>query len=215
MAVITVSRQYGSGGSEVAERVARALGWKLYDNAVVEEVAQRLRMTPAEVSAREERVPSLVERMATAMALGAPEMMPMVGDLAAQPSEERMVLMTRTVIEDAARAGPVVLVGRGAQCMLASRTDALHVFCYAPFEELVRYAVEVLDVPFSEAARKVTEMNHQREAYVKHHFKRDWRDLANYDLCVNTARLGIDGSADLVTRLARERFGVTQANEDL
>lgn len=215
MAVITISRQYGSGGSEVAERVARALGWALYDNAVVEEVAQRLRMTPAEVSAREERVPSLVERMATAMALGAPEMMPMVGDLAAQPSEERMVLMTRRVIEDAVRAGPVVLVGRGAQCMLASRTDALHVFCYAPFEELVRYAVEVLDVPFPEAGKKVTEMNRHREEYVKHHFKRDWRDLANYDLCVNTARLGLDGSADLVTRLARERFGATQVNEDL
>ena len=215
MAVITISRQYGSGGSEVAERVARALGWALYDNAVVEEVAQRLRMTPAEVSAREERVPSLVERMATAMALGAPEMMPMVGDLAAQPSEERMVLMTRRVIEDAVRAGPVVLVGRGAQCMLASRTDALHVFCYAPFDELVRYAVEVLDVPFPEAGKKVTEMNRHREEYVKHHFKRDWRDFANYDLCVNTARLGLDGSADLVTRLARERFGATQVNEDL
>ena len=215
MAVITISRQYGSGGSEVAERVARALGWSLYDNAVVEEVAQRLRMTPAEVSAREERVPSLVERMATAMALGAPEMMPMVGDLAAQPSEERMVLMTRRVIEDAVRAGPVVLVGRGAQCMLASRTDALHVFCYAPFEELVRYAVEVLDVPFPEAGKKVTEMNRHREEYVMHHFKRDWRDFANYDLCVNTARLGLDGSADLVTRLARERFGATQVNEDL
>lgn len=215
MAVITISRQYGSGGSEVAERVARALGWSLYDNAVVEEVAQRLRMTPAEVSAREERVPSLVERMATAMALGAPEMMPMVGDLAAQPSEERMVLMTRRVIEDAVRAGPVVLVGRGAQCMLASRTDALHVFCYAPFEELVRYAVEMLDIPFPEAPKKVTEMNRHREEYVKHHFKRDWRDFANYDLCVNTARLGLDGSADLVTRLARERFGATQVNEDL
>lgn len=215
MAVITISRQYGSGGSEVAERVARALGWSLYDNAVVEEVAQRLRMTPAEVSAREERVPSLVERMATAMALGAPEMMPMVGDLAAQPSEERMVLMTRRVIEDAVRAGPVVLVGRGAQCMLASRTDALHVFCYAPFEELVRYAVEVLDIPFPEAGKKVTEMNRHREEYVKHHFKRDWRDFANYDICVNTARLGLDGSADLVTRLARERFGATLVNEDL
>ena len=144
-------------------------------------------MTPAEVSAREERVPSLVERMATAMALGAPEMMPMVGDL----------------------------VGRGAQCMLASRTDALHVFCYAPFDELVRYAVEVLDVPFPEAGKKVTEMNRHREEYVKHHFKRDWRDFANYDLCVNTARLGLDGSAELVTLLARERFGVTQVNEDL
>jgi cytidylate kinase len=215
MAIVTVSRQYGSGGSEVAERVARALGWKLYDNAVVEEVAQRLRMTPAEVSAREERVPSLVERMASAMALGVPEMMPVVGDLAAQPSEERMVMMTQRVIEDAVRAGPAVLVGRGAQCMLAARADALHVFCYAPTEELVRYAVEVLDIPFHEAGRKVAEMNHQREEYVKLHFKRDWRDLANYDLCVNTARLGLDGSAELVTQLARERFGVTQVNPDL
>jgi cytidylate kinase len=206
MPIVTVSRQYGSGGSEVAERIARALGWTLYDNAVVEEVAQRLRMTPAEVSAREERVPSLVERMASAMALGVPEMTPMVGDFAAQPSEERMVMMTRRVIEDAVRAGPAVLVGRGAQCMLASRTDALHVFCYAPFEELVRYAVEVLGVPFNEAGRKVTDMNRQREEFVRHHFTRDWRDLANYDLCVNTARLGLDGAAELVTRLARERF---------
>jgi cytidylate kinase len=214
MAVVTVSRQYGSGGSEVAERVARALGWTLYDNAVVEQVAQRLRMTPAEVSAREERMPSLVERMASAMALGVPEMMPVVGDLAAQPSEERMVMVTRRVIEDAVRAGPAVLVGRGAQCMLASRTDALHVFCYAPFEELVRYAVDVMGVPFSEAGRRVAEMNHQREEYVKHHFKRDWRDLSNYDLCVNTARLGLDGAAELVTRLARERFGATRINAD-
>ncbi len=206
MAIVTVSRQYGSGGSEVAERVSRALGWTLYDNEVVEEVAQRLRMTPAEVSAREERVPSLVERMASAMALGVPEMMPMVGDLAAQPSEERMVMMTRRVIEDAVRAGPVVLVGRGAQCMLASRADALHVFCYAPFEELTRYAVEVMGIPFADAAKKVADMNHQRDEYVKHHFKREWRDLANYDLCVNTARLGLDGAAELVTRLARERF---------
>jgi cytidylate kinase len=206
MPVITVSRQFGSGGSEVAERIARALGWKLYDNAVVEEVASRLRMTPAEVSAREERVPSLVERMATAMALGVPEMMPMVGDLAAQPSEERMVMMTRRVIEDAVRAGPAVLVGRGAQWMLAARTDALHVFCYAPHEELVRYAVDVLGVPFAEAGRKVTDMNHQREAYVKQYFKRDWRDLSNYDICVNTARLGLDGAAELVTRVARARF---------
>ncbi|MEO7713953.1 MAG: cytidylate kinase-like family protein [Gemmatimonadaceae bacterium] len=207
MAIVTISRQYGSGGSEVAEHVARTLGWTLYDNAVVEEVAQRLRMTPAEVSAREERLPSLVERMASAMALGVPEMMPLVGDIATQPSEERMVMMSRRVIEDAVRAGPVVLVGRGAQCMLASRTDALHVFCYAPVEELVRYAVHVLGVPFADAARTVADMNRQREEYVKHHFKRDWRDLANYDLCVNTARLGLEGSAALITSLAKKRFG--------
>ena len=207
MPIVTVSRQYGSGGSEVAERVARAMGWKLYDNAVVDEVAARLRMTPSEVSAREERVPSLVERMASAMALGAPEVMPVVGDLAAVPSEERVVMMTRRVIEEAVQAGPVVLVGRGAQAMLAKRTDALHVYCYAPLEDLVRYAVEKLAVPVGEAHKRVTESNHQREAFVRRHWKREWRDVANYDLCVNTASLGVDGAAELVVEVARKRFG--------
>jgi cytidylate kinase len=207
MPIVTVSRQYGSGGSEVAERVAKSLGWKLYDNAVVEEVAARLRMTPAEVSAREERVPSLVERMASAMALGVPEVMPVVGELATVPSEERMVMMTKRVIEDAVQAGPAVLVGRGAQCMLARRSDALHVYCYAPEEDLIRYVIERLDVPAAEAPKKVAEMNHQREAYVRLHWKRNWRDVANYDLCVNTASLGVDGAARLVTEVARERFG--------
>lgn len=207
MPIVTVSRQYGSGGSEVAERIARAMGWKLYDNAVVDEVAARLRMTPSEVSAREERVPSLVERMATAMALGAPEVMPVVGELATMPSEERVVMMTRRVIEDAVRAGPAVLVGRGAQCMLAKRADALHVYCYAPVDDLVRYAVEKLDVPIGEAPKRVTETNNQREAYVRRHWKREWRDVANYDLCVNTASLGVDGAAELVIEVARGRFG--------
>ena len=207
MPIVTVSRQYGSGGSEVAERVANALGWKLYDNAVVEAVAARLRLTPAEVSAREERVPSLVERMASAMALGVPEVMPVVGDMAAVPSEERMVMVTRRVIEEAVEAGPAVLVGRGAQCMLARRSDALHVYCYAPEEDLVRYVIENLDIPPTEAPKKVADMNHQREAYVRLHWKRNWRDVANYDLCVNTASLGVEGAARLVTEVARERFG--------
>jgi len=207
MPIVTVSRQYGSGGSEVAERVAKALGWKLYDNAVVEEVAARLRMTPAEVSAREERVPSLVERMASAMALGVPEVMPVVGEMAAVPSEERMVMMTKRVIEDAVQAGPAVLVGRGAQCMLARRSDTLHVYCYAPEEDLVRYVIENLGIPAADAPKKVAEVNHQREAYVRLHWKRSWRDVANYDLCVNTASLGLDGAARLVTEVARERFG--------
>ena len=105
-------------------------------------------------------------------------------------------------------ASEVCPPGRRDHCTRrAARSDALHVYCYAPFEELVRYAVEVMSIPFSDAPKQVSDMNHQREEYVKRYFKRDWRDLANYDLCLNTARLGLDGAAALVTRLARERFG--------
>jgi cytidylate kinase len=206
MPLVTVSRQYGSGGSEVAEKVAHALGWQLWDNALVDEVARRLGVSAEEVSAREERVPSLPERIASALALGMPEVMPTVADLAAQPSEERIVAVTKRVIEEAVHAGPAVLVGRGAQCMLAERTDALHAYCYAPVEALASYVVTNLGVPAEDARRVVTERNQQREQYVKRHWKRDWRDPANYHICVNSAWLGLDGAAELIVQLARERF---------
>jgi len=207
MPIVTISRQYGSGGSEVAERVATALGWHLYDNAMVTEVARRLGLSIEEVSAREERVPSLPERIASAMALGVPEVMPTVADLATEPSEERIVEVTKRVIEEAVHAGPAVLVGRGAQCMLAARADALHVFCYAPPDALVSYAITNLGVAPGDARRTVDAKNHEREQYVKRYWKRNWRDPANYHLCVNTAWLGLDGAAEVIVQLARERFG--------
>ena len=206
MAIVTISRQYGSGGSEVAERIARALGWNLYDNAVVDEVAARLGITPAEVSAREERLPTLSERLASTMSLAVPEVMTTGEYAVIPPSEERIVDVTQRVMEDAVRAGPAVIVGRGAQCLLARRSDALHVFCYAPVESLIEHTMKALGLRAEEARRKVNEMNARREDYVKRHWKREWRDLSNYHLCVNTAWLGIDGAAELVTRMAKEKF---------
>jgi CMP/dCMP kinase len=207
MPIITVSRQYGSGGSEVAARVASALGWSLYDNEVVDEVARRLGMSSEDVSAREERVPSLPERIASAMALGMPEVMPSVADLAMHPDDDRILGMTQRVMEEAVLAGSAVLVGRGAQCMLATRTDALHVFCYAPFDSLVTYAITNLGVARGDARRVVEDTNRHREQFVKRHWKRNWRDVANYHVCVNTAWLGLDGAAELVVQVAKERFG--------
>jgi cytidylate kinase len=206
MPIVTISRQYGSGGSEVAERVARALEWHLYDNSVVDEVAARLGISPAEVSAREERLPSLSERIASAISLSAPEMMPTVGTTSLSPSEERIVEVTGRVMQEAVQAGPAVIVGRGAQCLLATRSDALHVFCYAPLEALTAYVVTNLGVKPEDARKKVLDMNAQREEYVKRHWKREFRDVANYHLCVNTALLGLDGAAELITRVAQERF---------
>ena len=114
MPVITISRMYGSGGSEVAERVASALGWSLFDNALVDAIAQRSGLTPAEVSAQEERVPSIVERIAEALSLGSPEVMPPVPAGPVETTDERIVAVTKRVIEEAVQTGPAVFVGRGA-----------------------------------------------------------------------------------------------------
>jgi len=207
MPIITISRMYGAGGSSIAERVARALGWSLFDNAVVDAVAERTGMTRAEASARDERVPSMVERLATTLSLGTPESMPVVPQEPVLMTEERIVAITRRIIEEAVQQGPAVLVGRGAQCLLASRRDALHVFCYAAPAKLVEGAVLRLGVAPKEAERVVADMNRNREQYVRRHFHREWRDVTNYHLCLDTGWHGLDGAAEIVVEMARRHFG--------
>lgn len=206
MAIVTISRMYGSGGSEVAERVARMLKWELLDNALIDAVAERMGVSPEEVSEREERVPSLVERLAKALTLATPETLPPPEATLAEPPEDQLVAVTRRVMEEAVARGPVVVVGRGAQSMLAERDDALHVFCYASRPALVARVAKRLGVSEQDAAKTVDETNAQREQFVKRHWKRGWRTVENYHLCVNTDWLGIDGAAALIVDAARQRF---------
>lgn len=203
MPVITVSRMYGSGGSEIAERVAHALGWHFLDNELVDAVAARLGMTAEEVAAHEERVPSMVQRLALALAHGSPEILP-PPDM--ETSEERLIDTTRRVIEEAVQSGPAVVVGRGAQSLLADREDALHVFCYAPHSALRRFAMEKFDLSAEEAERRVTEINRQREQYVKRHFQRNWHAPESYHLCLNTSWLGFDEAAQIIVETARRHL---------
>ena len=207
MPIITISRLFGAGGSEVAGRTAEALGWTLLDNALVERVAERLGVTAEDVVARQERVPPLAERLAETLALAAPEFAAPYAESALPPFEERMLAVTRRVIEEAVERGPVVIVGRGAQSMLARRDDALHVLCYAPREALVERVARRMGHSAEEAGRIVDETNKHREQYVRRHWDRSWTAHENYHLCVNTAWLGVDGAADAVVDTARRRFG--------
>src|SRR3954463_15035995 len=206
MPFITISRMYGSGGSDVAEIAARSLGWTLYDNAIVDEISQRSGLPRAEVSAQEERVPSLVERISGAFAMGTPEAMPPLPDGQPATTEEEIVAATKRVIEDAVQRGPAVFVGRGAQCLLAARSDGLHVFCHAPSAALIQYAITKLAVPPAEAEKKVHDMNKQRDQYVQRHWGRKWMSPLNYHLCVDTSFFGIEGSAELIAGAARDRL---------
>ncbi|GAC1514033.1 MAG: cytidylate kinase-like family protein [Gemmatimonadaceae bacterium] len=206
MPIVTVSRQFGSGGSEVAERVARTLGWTLLDNALIDAVAVRLGTTTAEVSRMDERGPSLVERLAEAMTLGTPEWVPAVTETPPSPSQ-RLVEVTRRVVEEAVSHGPLVVVGRGAQAMLAERHDALHIFCFSTRAALVARVAGRERIDARAAERLIDDTNKQRALFVREHFRRDWSALENYDVCVNTGTLGVDGAADVVSRAAAQRIG--------
>ena len=163
-------------------------------------------MTPQAVQAIEERVPSIVERLADALVFSTAEYAVAYPAEALQTNEEVLLEMTRRVIEEAIARGPVVIVGRGAQSSLAQRTDALHVYCHASHDFLVRRTMAREGLGEAEARHKVDDVNHRREQYVRRHWHRAWAAMENYHLCVNTGWLGIEGAADAVIELARKRF---------
>jgi cytidylate kinase len=203
--ILTLSRLYGSGGSEVAALAAKLLGWSLLDNSVVEAVAMRMGLSTAEVRDREERVPSLVERLTSAMAMGSQEWASPIA-AAKRPTDEQLIEVTRHIIEEAIVRGPLVVVGRGAQEMLAERDDALHVFCYAPRKALIARTMQREGIGVEEATRLVDSTNKERDQWVRLHWERDRRAHENYDLSVNTDRLGIEGAAQLIVDAAKRRF---------
>src|SRR5437867_7473412 len=113
--------------------------------------------------------------------------------------------MTERVIAEAAAEGRVVLVGRGAQAVLATRPNALHVYVIAstPFRKKV--AVERLGVDPANADKIIQETDHRRDQYVKTHYGRDRQDLTQYDLVLNAERLGFEGAADVIVAEVKRR----------
>lgn len=206
MAIITISRMYGSGGSDVAAAIARQLGWALLDNAVIDQVAARTGLSTAVVANREERLPSLTERLVNAMALSTQEMLTPIAEAKLPPTEEQLLEVTRRVINEAAARGSVVIVGRGAHLMLGSESNIFSVFCYAPGDALVRRSMQRDGLDRAAATRRVDETNKHRAEWVRSHWGRAWDSPDTYDLCVNTDTLGIEGAADVVVKAAREVF---------
>jgi cytidylate kinase len=211
MPIVTVSRQFGSGGSEVAARVAERLGWRLLDNAIVDAIAQQTGVDSETVRALDESQPPLIARLADTLALDASEVLSPAAGAAAVPPDQLIIESTRRVMESAVALGPVVVVGRGAQVVLGDHTDAVHAFCYAPRDALARRVAGREGLSLADAAHRVDQINRQRALTVKRQYGREWGVPENYHLCLNTDWLGIEGAADVIVRAAENRLGAKSA----
>lgn len=201
--LITISRQYAAGGSLVAQRVADALSWNVIDSRFVAEVAARAGVPPEDVARLEERAPSFMERLARFTALELPELFVPAAGSVEEFEEAKLVKITRNLVEELAAEGRMVVVGRAAAAVLARASDTLHVRVVAPREFRVQVACSELGVDADAAARTLEETDKNRERYHREFYDRDWNDPVNYDLVLNTERLGFDGSAELIVARAR------------
>lgn len=200
---ITISRQFAAGGSVVAERVARGLGWTVVDDAFLETVAQRTGMTKEEIVGLEERVPSFMERFAQSSAASTPEYQFANPNWLDDPDVVRLAKVSREVVEELGRHDRVVLVGRAAAAVLARERNAIHARLVAPVSYRVRQAIERLGYPEKQAAAHLAEIDENRARYHLEFYDRDWDDPVNYHLVLNTEALGPDGAAEIIVGRAR------------
>ena len=187
--------------------VQRLAGWTLIDNEFVDQVARLAGVPRDEVARREERAPGLLERLARTLAVASPEMFITTGEhsIPVDSEEETLVKTTERVIAEAAREGRVVLVGRGAQAVLASRANALHVYVVASKAFRRQVAVERLGVDPTTAEKTIHDTDQHRDQYVKTRYGRDRQDLTQYDLVLNSERLGFEGAAEIIVAEVKRR----------
>jgi Cytidylate kinase-like family len=183
--VITVEREYGSGGGEIACGIAKKLGWKVWDHALTEEIAKVANVECSTVERCEERVDSTFQRLVKVFWRGSQERsIPLPG---AEPFDtDRFVAVGEHVMETVAEAGNCVIVGRGAPYFLRRRGDAFHVFLYASHGEKLSRLLK-LGKNEREARELLDTIDRDRITFVKRYFNADWPTRCLYHMMINTA----------------------------
>jgi len=210
MPVVTISRQYASGGGPIAQRVADELGIDLLDRALIQEVAQRLGLPEALVSERDERGDSLITQLVNALRLSYPDISAptdMFDVSSAYPdlSDRAYVQTIEQVIQEASKSDNIVVVGRGSHYVLRNHPRALHVYVYAPFDLRVQRVMVEQGVNRADAERLTRDFDHARARFARHFYHADWQSPKDYHLMINAGEIGEATACDLIVRAARTR----------
>jgi cytidylate kinase len=198
--VVTIAREYGSGGAEVGRRAAEMLGWKLLDRQIIERVAVMGKIDRAWAEKADEQCCAWWERVLNGFRHGGPEVY--VGGVAdTGVDRDSLQQFTAHVIEEAGKVGHCVIVGRGSQCVLRKQPHALHVLVYAPMGEKLermkhRHPRE-RDLP-----GLLRRMDADRLHYAQEYFGCTTTERGLYHLCLNSA-MGLDACAELVVNAIR------------
>ena len=183
--LLTVSREFGSGGGRIAKSIAERLGWKLLDRALIDEIACAAKVDPGVVSRFDEHVDGWLSRVnrqamrGAAMAAG----VALADEKCFDP--DIMADLSSQIIRRTHEAGNCVIVGRGAQCILQARADVFHVFVYAPLRVRIHRLRTRLE-PGANIEQRIQQVDSERAHYLKLHFGKQWNNPHLYDLMISS-----------------------------
>ncbi len=190
--IITISRQFGSGGRTVGREVAKKLGIPCYDHELIERLAEESGFAKEYIKNESEYRP-FGSRLASALNVGT--------GFDPLTNQDRLWIAQKRMILELGAKESCVIVGRCADAILEDRADCLRVFIHASFEQRSKRIVEVYGETEVPTERRLRDKDKRRISYYQYYTDRTWGDINNYDVALDAGRLGIDKCVEIIAGL--------------
>ncbi len=201
--VVTIARGYGSGGRVIGQRLAEKLGVEFYDKDLIKLASEASGINEALFGESDEKTKGGVFGKPTKYTGGV-----ITPDKASFTGEKNLFNYQALVIKQLAQQKSCVIVGRCADFVLRDCDNVVRVFVYADEETCVKNLAEVRGITDrKEALKRIATIDKDRSAYCKVHTGREWKDVLNYDMCLNSGALGFDKCVEMITDLLRIKLG--------
>lgn len=181
--VITISREYGSGGHYVGELLAKRMGINFYDKNLINLISKKSGLSKEYVEANNQKLASFKY---------------------IDNNDDRIFIAEEKVIKDLAKKESCVIVGRCADYILKDNKDTIKVFLYSSSQDKVKRTVKYYNLEEDKALKEINKINSERAKHYKYYTNRDWYDFANYDIALNVDYLGVEKTAELLEQVIRE-----------
>ena len=191
--IITISREFGSGGRFIGEEVAKKLGIAYYDKNIISQIVEKSGLSPEYIQESAELSP---KKGLFAYALAG-------RDITGKSVEDMVYETQRKVILELADKEPCVIIGRNADYILKDRDDVLNVFIHGDIPEKIQRIIRLYNVEEQEAAKMMADMDKRRMTNYNFYTEQKWGKASNYTLCLNSSQIGYDKCEEIIIECAK------------
>lgn len=208
--IITIGRQFGSGGHEIGEKVAEYFGIKCYDKELLSRAAKESGFCEEMIQNHDERPTNsfLYNLVMDTYSFGYNS-----SSFVDMPISHKVFLAQFDTIKKIADEGPCVIVGRCADYALSDYKNSLHIFIFGSEEDKVKRVMNKFDITDSKAKEMMVKKDKQRQSYYNYYSSKKWGRADSYDLCIDSGTLGVEGTVNLIVRYIEE-FEKSLTNKD-
>ena len=199
--IITIARQYGSGGREIGERVAKLLNIPIYDKELITDTASKGSLNAEVIKAADE---SNANSLLYTLAMGSNVLGSAMHFAYKMPLNDKLFILQSEVIKEYAKAGSCVIIGRCADYVLRDETNVLRLFIYGDLDHReTRIKERHPEVKATQVIDYINKTDKRRASYYNFYTGNKWGRYDNYDMAINSSTLGIEGTAEIIYTLAK------------